>query len=478
MSSASAPPATSTRVTHGRAVVVGLGKTGVSVARHLAAHGIPVGIVDSRREPPGLAEARAVAPAPDIRLGGFDGPYLAGAVELVVSPGVSLAEPAIAAARDQGVPVCGDVELFARVARAPVVGITGSNGKSTVTALLAAMALRAGVRVASGGNLGTPALDLLPPPAWSHAPGAGPSPPELYVLELSSFQLETVESLAPAAATLLNLSADHLDRYPDVERYFAAKRRILAGAGTVVVNRDDPCIADLAPGLEAAGTAVLGFTARPPGPRDFGLVDRRGEVWLARGGPRGAEPLVPVRGLRLVGRHNHANALAALALAEAVSLPRGACLAAVAAFGGLPHRCELVAEIRGVRWVNDSKGTNVGATVAAIEGLATEGPIVLVAGGDGKGADFAPLALAAAGRVKRAVLLGRDAPRIETALGATVPVTRTETLDAAILAAAASALDGDVVLLSPACASWDMFTSYEARGARFVDAVRRLETKR
>ena len=434
-------------------LLVGLGATGVSCARYLARLGQAVRVLDSRAEPPGLARLGALRAALDLRLGSFDLAALDGVTEVVVSPGVSLDEPLLVEARRRGLALLGDIELFARVAPAPIAAITGSNGKSTVTSLLAELATAGGMAVRAGANLGTPALDLLEGEV-----------PDLYVLELSSFQLETTDSLHSRAACVLNLSPDHIDRHGTLERYAAAKARILSGAEAVVLNRDDRRVMAMWDGR----TPRLSFGLDAPGEGEYGLVDAPGGAVLARG----AERLLPAARLKLRGRHNVANALAALALAEAVGLEPARLLDALAAFPGLPHRAEWVAEHGGITWINDSKGTNVGAAVAAITGM--DGPVVLIAGGDGKGADFSPLAAAARGRVRAAVLLGRDAPEIERALTGVCPTVRVAGIEEAVAEAARLAEPGDTVLLSPACASTDMYSDYTERGSRFAAAARSL----
>lgn len=438
-------------------VILGLGKTGLSCARFLAGHGASVSVLDSRRAPPALAALREQIPKAPVYLGGFDNAaaVIQQAKQLVVSPGVAVSEPAIQAARAAGVPVLGDIELFARYARAPIVAVTGSNGKSTVTRLVEAMARRAGRRVLAGGNLGTPALTLLEQPV-----------PDLYVLELSSFQLETTYTLNAVAACVLNISPDHLDRYPNLQAYSRAKARIYRGTGAMILNADDKRVAALA----RAGRRCFRFTLGRPAAREYGLRPRANEIWLARGD----EWLLSTRELRLTGRHYWANALAALALGEAAGLPRPAMLAALRRFRGLPHRCEWVGETEGVLWYNDSKGTNVGATVAAIEGLPCEGKLVLIAGGVGKGADFSPLRLPLVRRARAVILLGQDAPRLEAALSGRIPLYRAGHMREAIRRARGLARAGDCVLLSPACASLDMYSNFEARGRDFTAAVREI----
>jgi len=422
-----------------------------------------VSATDSRAAPPALGELGSLANSIDLRLGGFDLSLLDGATQLLMSPGVSLEEPIATEARARGIPVLGDIELFARAVRAPVIGVTGTNGKSTVTSLVAHMAAAAGRRVLAGGNLGRPALDLLEEPV-----------PDLYVLELSSFQLETTSSLELVAAVVLNVTADHMDRYVSVEAYAHAKARIFARAATMVLNADDPWVSAmrgpvLEGGAAAARTAprIVTFSvARADA--DFNVARRGSRIFLSRG----AEVLLDTARMKISGLHNVANALAALALGEAAGLTMSAMLGALETFPGLKHRSEFVADIAGVRYVDDSKGTNVGATIAAVAGF--EGPLVLIAGGEGKGQDFAPLAAAFRGKVRRVLLIGKDASAIEAALAGVCASERAATLEDAVCAAAAAARPGDTVLLSPACASLDMFRDYNQRGEVFAAAVRAL----
>jgi len=430
-----------------KVVVVGLGVTGVSCVRFLIRNGVMPVVVDTRVDPPGLAELRSEFPELQVYAGEFPSAVLNSAEQILLSPGVALQTPAIAAAQAQGVEVIGDIELFARHARAPVIAITGSNGKSTVTTLVGEMGKRAGRDTAVGGNLGTPALDLLRNPE-----------PDLYVLELSSFQLETTHSLAPASATVLNISPDHMDRYASVGDYAAAKQRIFAQAKVKVVNQDDTAVMAMVSG----NSGVVGFSLDLPSEGGFGILPVGGERWLAQG----SKPLLSVSDLRLAGDHNVANALAALALGAAVDLPMHAMLSVLREFTGLPHRTQLVAEKNGVRWYNDSKGTNVGATLAAIAGL--PGPLVLIAGGDGKGQDFSPLRDSLAAKVRAVVLIGRDAPLIEAAIANAVPVVHAASMAEAVARAAELAQPGVSVLLSPACASFDMFQNYAHRGDVFA----------
>ncbi|HLW73713.1 MAG TPA: UDP-N-acetylmuramoyl-L-alanine--D-glutamate ligase [Gammaproteobacteria bacterium] len=437
-----------------KTLIVGLGKTGLSCARFLAAHGEEIAVTDNRERPPGLADLRAQLPDTAVFLGGFSEDALKHADRVVVSPGVSVSTPFIAKARALKLPVIGDIELFAHYARAPVVGITGANGKSTVTTLIGVMAERAGKQVRVGGNLGTPALELLKK-----------DEPDLYVLELSSFQLEITDSLVCVAATVLNLSPDHMDRYKDMQDYGAAKARIFRHCGTAVLNRDDALVRDIGAGVKRRVSFGLDI---PPLGRDYGVIGTGAGEWLVRG----SERLIPASVVRLQGRHNLANALAALALGEAAGLPMPAMVEALQDFRGLPHRMEYMGTANDVVYYDDSKGTNVGATLAAVSGVTQ--PLVLIAGGDGKGQDFAPLAAALKAKARAVVLLGKDAPLMEQVFEGKVAVKRVADMDAAVEAAAELAQPGDMVLLSPACSSLDMFDNFEHRGRAFAAAVRRL----
>lgn len=434
-----------------RAVVVGLGRTGLSCARYLSARGMRVAITDSRREPPELGNLASLAEHVELRLGGFDARLLADACQIVVSPGVALTEPFVREAVARGIEVVGDIELFARVVQAPVIAVTGTNGKSTVTTLVAEMVQAAGLEARAGGNLGEPALDLL----------SGPEP-DFYVLELSSFQLETTHSLALRAATVLNVTADHLDRYARLSDYAAAKARIYAHCDVAVINLDDPLVR----AMRRPGQTVLGFSLDCARSAEFGLVRNGSGASLARAG----KPLLALADMKLTGMHNAANALAALALGEAAGLAIEPRLEVLRNFAGLPHRMQWIADIAGVRWINDSKGTNVGATIAAVSGMA--GPLIVIAGGDGKNQDFAPLAVAFRDKVRLAVLIGRDAPTLAGVLEPVCEIERATSLEEAVRVAAGVARAGDTVVLSPACASLDMFRDYAHRGAVFAAAVR------
>lgn len=435
-----------------KALVVGLGDTGASCVRWLLAQGAVVRGTDSRELPPHAS----ILPAEALTLGRFDSVDFTWAEMIVVSPGVAVATPEIAAAAKAGKDIVGDVELFARAIAgdaSQVIAITGSNGKSTVTSLVGHLCAATGKKTVVAGNIGLPVLDAL---LAGHRP-------EVWVLELSSFQLETTHTLKPAAATVLNLSEDHLDRYDGMDGYAAAKARIYAHAAVQIVNRDDAAAAALA--ISGRDMRSFGLNADR---LEYGVVREQGELWLAEG----ATTLCPVGELPIAGLHNAANGLAALALCRAIDLSYEQLLPALRTFKGLPHRVERVAEINGVTWYDDSKGTNVGATEAALKGFTQ--PVILIAGGDGKGQDFSPLRAAA--RHARAVLLiGRDARLIESALGPRASVQHCETLERAVAAARALAQPGDVVLLSPACASWDQFRNYVHRAEVFKAEVLKEE---
>ena len=434
------------------AVIVGLGSTGLSCARYLRAHGWRLAVTDTRAAPPRLAELAALDVGIAVRLGGLDTTLLPGAVCVVASPGVPLTDHFFAEARRLHLEIVGDVELFARAAAAPVVGITGTNGKSTVTSLVARIAQRAGLKVRVGGNLGEPALELL-------SQGT-----QLYVLELSSYQLETTSTLNCRAATVLNVSPDHLDRYASLASYAAAKARIFARCDTAVINLDDPLVV----AMPRAARRTLSFSLRAAIGADYAVAMLGREWWLTRA----EAPLMSMSAMKIKGLHNAANALAALALGEALALPLPPMLEELAAFPGLPHRSQWVADVRGVTYVDDSKGTNVGATLAAVAGL--PGPLIVIAGGEGKNQDFTPLAAAFRGKVRHTVLIGRDAPQLARALSGACTLETCATLREAVQAAARAAGPGDTVLLSPACASLDMFRDYTHRGAVFAAAVQEL----
>ncbi|GGC82317.1 UDP-N-acetylmuramoyl-L-alanine--D-glutamate ligase [Marinobacter halophilus] len=438
-----------------RTLVVGLGKTGLSCVRYLSEKGRDIAVADSRQNPPGLQELQAGWPDVSVYLGDFDKNIFAGFNELVVSPGINIAEPAIAAAAANGASIRGDIDLFAEAADAPIIAITGSNGKTTVTTLVGEMAQAAGRKVQVGGNIGTPALDLL---------GRGA---DLYVLELSSFQLETTDELNAEVATILNVSDDHMDRYPDKMAYFQAKQRIYRGCKNAVVNLDDALSTPMA--RDTLRFVCFGFNR--VNPETFSTRDDDQGTWVTFG----FDNLLLASELNLLGRHNLSNVMAALALGQAAGLPMASMLEAVRAFRGLPHRCEFVRNLDDVDYINDSKGTNVGATVAAIDSLVPEqGKVILIAGGEGKGADFAPLAEPVARHCRAVVLIGRDASAMADVLPEGVAVIKPESLAAAVTEARRQAKAGDRVLLSPACASFDMFRDYNDRGDQFRALVEAL----
>ncbi|PIE83463.1 MAG: UDP-N-acetylmuramoyl-L-alanine--D-glutamate ligase [Candidatus Contendobacter odensis] len=446
----------------GITLIVGLGKSGLSALRALRALGATVAVTDSRNDPPGLAVLRNEYPDVPCHLGDFDPAVFANAARLLVSPGVPVKTPVIVEAAIRGVPVWGDIELFARLTDIPVVAITGSNGKSTVTTLLGDMMKSAGMPAAVGGNLGTPALDL-----WLAREKNATVRPQFYVLELSSFQLETTYSLNARVATVLNISPDHMDRYDSLDNYIVAKQQIFQGDGVMVVNADDPAVM----AMVKPERNVLRFTLREPEDNEFGVRRHRGERWLVRG----QEPWIAASALQVSGDHNIANALAALAIGHTLGLRREPMLTALRQFTGLAHRTTLIRDHAGVRWFDDSKGTNVGATIAAVRGVPGQ-QVVLIAGGDSKDQDFSSLRAALADRARMVILIGRDAPQIASALGNSIPMQHAADMEQAIAMAAQSAQAGDSVLLSPACASFDMFSGYEERGTVFTTMVRGLPT--
>ncbi len=440
-------------------LVLGLGDTGLSSLRWLAKRGARLHAADSRAAPPALGTLREEQPGVRISLGAFDEALLADVDAVVASPGIALREPIVRAALARGTEVVGDVEIFAReVARrspgARVLGITGTNGKSTVTALAGAMGRAAGRETIVAGNIGLPVLDALDSPEAARA--------ELYVLELSSYQLETTSSLALDAAAMLNLTQDHMDRYGSMADYARAKERIFLHADRRIVNRDD----EWSRSMGDARSFSFGLS-EPRDDEEWGLDATRARIL------RGKEEVVELDDMALTGLHNAANAMAAHALGSTAGLPPRALAQALREFAGLPHRVELVARAKGVSFYDDSKGTNVGASVAALEGFRER--VVLIAGGDGKGQDFAPLAPAVKARARAVVLIGRDAPAIAAALGDTdVPLANAISMQEAVEASYAFAHSGDAVLLSPACASLDMFRNYAHRGDVFAEAARAI----
>lgn len=463
-------------------IILGLGKTGVSCARYLIKQGCQIAIADSRLNPPNLAQFKQEFPGVKIYLGGFDYNILSQADELIISPGVSNKEPTIAACIKAGISVISDIELFVRAARAPIIAITGSNGKSTVTSLVGQMAQDAGKKVKIGGNLGTPALDLLNPEA------------ELYILELSSFQLENTYSLKPAAAVVLNISPDHMDRYLDLDEYIAAKQRIYNNCQTAIINLDDPVSYQGAKLPENIIPFSVDFN-ESLGPVIASVVCEaiQKDLWIASPHKQhetrndGAEvrngkitqtgrAITNLPSLKIKGKHNISNALAALALGRAINLPEESMRKTLQEFPGLEHRCQWVANINQVDWYNDSKGTNVGATQSAIEGLGADnkGKIIIILGGIGKDADFTQLQDVVKRYVRVAVLIGKDAKLIEQALLGVCKLVHAESMHMAVKICSREAKPHDIVLLSPACASFDMFDGFEHRGKVFTKETQEL----
>ena len=436
--------------------IVGLGVTGLSCARYCRRRGWSYFIADTRAEPPLLPRLRAEDADAEVVTGTLPVDRLARAERIVLTPGLPLDLPELAVARAAGVPVVGDIELFLETARAPVIAVTGANGKSTVTTLVAALLAADGRRVRAGGNLAPAALDLIEA-----------DEPDYYVLELSSFQLERTPAMRSAAATLLNVSPDHLDRHGDLDRYAAIKRRVYRATGCAVLNRDDRRASQPLPDAPERRWFTL---QAPRSEYDYAVVPRSDGPWLARAG----EPLLPVASMRLAGRHNAANALAACALVDG-SVTAETMRRVLREFPGLPHRCQWVARVGGVDYYDDSKATNIGAAAAAIQGLYAERSGVVIAGGQGKGADFAEFGALLAKHLRAVVLLGEDASLIQRALPPGFPAPIVADMPAAVAAAASLARPSDVIALAPACASLDMFSNYAARGAAFAAAVHALE---
>ena len=435
--------------------IIGTGVTGLSCLRHLAGRDRLL-VLDTREAPANAEAARAIYPEAEFRFGahacrtGFEG-----VDRVVVSPGIGLDHELVRRARLAGARIDSDIDLFCQAVDAPVYAITGTNGKSTVTALAGHLLSGVGSNPGVGGNLGEAALDLLR------------TPRDCYVLELSSFQLERMGAYPFRAATVLNVTEDHLDRHGSLAAYAAAKRRIYTSAERVVANRADPLTLP-----ERADAPVVTFGLDVPGTGDWGVVERGGRAMIARGD----EAVVALDELPLAGSHNVLNVLAACALVADDAIAPAALAEPIRSFRGLPHRCEPVARKHGVDYVDDSKATNVGAALAALAGLgdARRRHIVLIAGGDGKGADFSPLAEPVGRFVKAVVLMGRDAPALNRVLADCAPIVHVADMNAAVAAAAAAAAPGDLVLLSPACASLDMFRNYEHRGRAFAEAVEAL----
>jgi len=430
-----------------KVVIIGLGLTGLSCVDFFLARGVTPRVMDTRVVPPGLEKLPA---AVERWLGSLNDSWLLDADLIVASPGMALAHPSLMDAAEAGVEIVGDIELFCREAQAPIIAITGSNGKSTVTTLVGEMAQAAGWQVGVGGNIGLPALMLLEKPA------------QLYVLELSSFQLETTSSLHAAAATILNVTEDHMDRYPlGMQQYRAAKLRIYENAAVCVVNADDAMTMP----VRGADPRCVSFSVDVG---DYHLTRQQGSTWLRVKG----EKVLNTAEMNLTGQHNYTNALAALALADAVGLPRATSLKALTTFAGLAHRFQLVHENNGVRWINDSKATNVGSTEAALNGLQVAGTLWLLLGGDGKSADFSSLTRYLQGDNIRVYCFGRDGAELAE-LRPEISV-QTDTMAEAMAQIAAQVKSGDMVLLSPACASLDQFKNFEQRGDLFAQLAQEM----
>ncbi len=444
------------QIIDGRVVIVGLGKTGIACARFFKGMGVDVSITDSRSNPPELEQFQAEFPDSDIALGAFDTEMLLEANVIVVSPGVSLREPGLMKAAMSGIRIWGEIEVFARFANAKVIAITGSNGKSTVTTLVAKILEKAGKKVAVGGNLGTPAVSLITKEA-----------PDFYVVEISSFQLESTFSLCPASAVILNVSEDHMDRYSSIEEYAATKQRVLRGYGDVVINLDDITTKDLIGSIEPTRKTYT-YTLNQSQKNGFGIDKNNGVDWIFFE----ENPVMPVNEIKIPGSHNQSNAMAAMALTHAVDIGFDPMIAALKEFDGLEHRTQWVAESNGVEWYNDSKATNVGATLAAVNGMGEN--LILILGGDGKGSDFSPLGKGLVGKVKLVILIGRDAELIASAVAEFTAIKHAGSMKEATQIAYQEAVTGDKVLLSPACASWDMFNGYAERGEEFIKQVKNV----
>lgn len=444
---------------HSFYLVAGLGKTGLSIARYLHRKKKPFAVFDTRKEAPGLAEFKAEFPDTRVYLQDVPQDLLSQLTDIITSPGLSLDIPLLKQAIQSGVSVYGDIECLAREIQAPVIAITGTNGKSTVTTLVGEMAKAAGYKVAVAGNIGTPVLDMLDDDHHY----------DLWVLELSSFQLDLTFSLSPVAATILNVTPDHLDRHHTLEAYIAAKQRIYHQANMALFNRDDLYTV---PSSQSASSECISFGKDAPEAEQWGLINRDSTTYLAKGD----ECFFSVESLLIKGVHNWLNALAACALAEKAGISMHHMTSVLSSFTGLSHRCQWVRSLDGVEWINDSKGTNVGATISAINGIggAMQGKIVLIAGGQGKGADFQELIRPVSDFVRSIVLIGEDADKMDATLKHIVPTARASTLDSAVAVAKTWAKPGDVVLLSPACASLDMFRDFNHRGDVFSASVNGL----
>ena len=438
-------------------VIIGLGETGLSCARYFTRLNLPFMLLDSRLDPPKLSEFQKEFPHRVYHLGAFDLKHFQNCKELIVSPGVDLKEENISTAIQQyNLKPLGDIELFAQQALAPIIAITGSNAKGTVTSLVGKMIDQAKLKVAVGGNIGKPVLDLLDEPI-----------PDFYVLEISSFQLETTYNLHPKLASILNISPDHLDRHKTLTAYIQAKQRIYQNCEIALWNRED---SSTYPNYQAKKIISFGLDSLKSDSKEFGLHVVNQKTFLTEGN----KILLPVEKIPIKGKHNWANALAALTIGRAIGLDLSAMLTALCQFKGLPHRCQWIKEHKGVTWYNDSKATNVGATLAALNGLgpAISGKIILIAGGLAKGADFSLLNDPIKRYVKNMILIGQDATLLKTALENSAAIDMAPDLAQAVKLAHHIAKQGDIVLLSPACASMDMFKNYEERGNVFSDLAR------
>ena len=437
---------------HYDAVIVGLGKTGLSCFRYLSNQGLNVAITDSREEPPELLELRAEFESASVYLGQINEQVLLASDQIILSPGVSLDDKSIKLSIENNIPVFGDIELFCQKAQAPIIAVSGSNGKSTVTTIVAEMTRLAGLKTYVGGNIGIPALDLL-----------SDSSPDLYVLELSSFQLETTYSLNAHASVVLNVSPDHMDRYSSLKDYANTKKRIYSGQGLMVLNKDEEYIHSI---MDSKRDTIY-FSLDAPEGENFGLINHNNEVWLSQGN----EKIINKNQLKIKGEHNISNALAAMALAGAVNVPTNIMADVLKNFTGLEHRCQLVREIDNVSWYNDSKATNVGACIASITGLCELGNIILIAGGDSKGADLSGLNPIVKKYIKRVFLFGIDANKLADVMGSDVDKEFVNNMNEAVKGASKIADPDDIVLLAPACSSLDMYKNYQQRGDAFISAI-------
>ena len=437
---------------HYDAVIVGLGKTGLSCFRYLSNQGLNVAITDSREEPPELLELKAEFESASVYLGQINEQVLLASDQIILSPGVSLDNKSIKLSIENNIPVFGDIELFCQKAQAPIIAVSGSNGKSTVTTIVAEMTSLAGLKTYVGGNIGIPALDLL-----------SDSTPDLYVLELSSFQLETTYSLNAHASVVLNVSPDHMDRYSSLKDYVNTKKRIYSGQGLMVLNKDEEYIHSI---IDSKRDTIY-FSLGAPEGENFGLINHNNEVWLSQGN----EKIINKNQLKIKGEHNISNALAAMALAGAVNVPTNIMADVLKNFTGLEHRCQLVREIDNVSWYNDSKATNVGACIASITGLCELGNIILIAGGDSKGADLSGLNPIVKKYIKRVFLFGIDANKLADVMGSDVDKEFVNNMNEAVKGASKIADSDDIVLLAPACSSLDMYKNYQQRGDAFISAI-------